>query len=190
MLPDSYRDELAYPTCGDMAFEFDLPVPLDGEGGFACSAGVVSVNRDQRSRNPAADDRRFAGASKGRNWCNGTSRSARTRTRRTGRTGEEPRRQRVLDGPKLSGRKHLGGRCHAAHALDSALVGPKRPRSRRSIVYSGRQHANEVSSTSHIFKLGEQLVSDPATRADAQAGERGAASDHESGRCGTFGATG
>ena len=31
-----------------------------------------------------------------------------------------------------------------------------------SIVYSGRQHANEVSSTSHIDKLGEQLVTDPA----------------------------
>ena len=34
-----------------------------------------------------------------------------------------------------------------------------------SIVYSGRQHANEVSSTSHILKLGEQLVNDPETRA-------------------------
>ena len=34
-----------------------------------------------------------------------------------------------------------------------------------SIVYSGRQHANEVSSTSHILKLGEQLVTDADTRA-------------------------
>ena len=33
-----------------------------------------------------------------------------------------------------------------------------------AIVYSGRQHANEVSSTSHIHKLAEQLVLDPATR--------------------------
>ena len=32
-------------------------------------------------------------------------------------------------------------------------------------MYSGRQHANEVSSTSHILKLGEQLVTDPETRA-------------------------
>ncbi|MDQ6706526.1 MAG: hypothetical protein M3Z85_11185, partial [Acidobacteriota bacterium] len=29
----------------------------------------------------------------------------------------------------------------------------------------GRQHANEVSSTSHILKLGEQLLTDPDTRA-------------------------
>jgi len=32
------------------------------------------------------------------------------------------------------------------------------------IIYSGRQHANEVSSTSHLFRLAEQLVTDPATR--------------------------
>lgn len=34
-----------------------------------------------------------------------------------------------------------------------------------AIVYSGRQHSNEVSSTSHLFRLAEQLVTDPATRA-------------------------
>jgi hypothetical protein len=34
-----------------------------------------------------------------------------------------------------------------------------------SIVYSGRQHANEVSSTSHIDKLAEELLTDPAKRA-------------------------
>ena len=32
------------------------------------------------------------------------------------------------------------------------------------IVYSGRQHANEVSSTSHVLRLAEELVRDPATR--------------------------
>src|SRR5581483_9104293 len=30
-----------------------------------------------------------------------------------------------------------------------------------SIVYSARQHANEVSSTSHVDKLVEQLLTDP-----------------------------
>jgi hypothetical protein len=33
------------------------------------------------------------------------------------------------------------------------------------LVYSGRQHANEVSSTSHVLRLAEELVRDPATRA-------------------------
>lgn len=36
------------------------------------------------------------------------------------------------------------------------------------IVYSGRQHANEVSSTSHVLRLAEQLVRDPATRVALQ----------------------
>ncbi len=34
-----------------------------------------------------------------------------------------------------------------------------------SIIYSGRQHANEVSSTSHILRLGDQLIHDAETRA-------------------------
>lgn len=32
------------------------------------------------------------------------------------------------------------------------------------IIYSGRQHADEVSSTSHILRLAEELVRDPATK--------------------------
>jgi len=42
---------------------------------------------------------------------------------------------------------------------------PKETTLKASIVYSGRQHANEVSSTSHIHKLAEQLVTDPSKRA-------------------------
>ena len=33
-----------------------------------------------------------------------------------------------------------------------------------TVVYSARQHANEVSSTSHVLKLGEMLLTDPAWR--------------------------
>jgi hypothetical protein len=33
--------------------------------------------------------------------------------------------------------------------------------SKPTVVYSGRQHANEVSSTSHLLKLGELLLTDP-----------------------------
>ena len=67
------------------------------------------------------------------------------------------------------GRSYLGENLWAA---DVMLPSPARLRSwakettlKASIVYSGRQHANEVSSTSHILKLGDQLVNDPATRA-------------------------
>ncbi|MEW5980735.1 MAG: M14 family metallopeptidase [Acidobacteriota bacterium] len=33
-----------------------------------------------------------------------------------------------------------------------------------SVIYSGRQHANEVSSTSHILRLAEKLLTEPAFR--------------------------
>jgi len=67
------------------------------------------------------------------------------------------------------GRSYLGRDIWAA---DFMLPSPAQLRSwpkettlKASILYSGRQHANEVSSTSHIDKLGEQLATDPATRA-------------------------
>jgi hypothetical protein len=67
------------------------------------------------------------------------------------------------------GRSYLGQNLWAA---DVMLPSPSVLRSRAKestlkavVVYSGRQHANEVSSTSHILKLGEQLVTDPETRA-------------------------
>ena len=42
---------------------------------------------------------------------------------------------------------------------------PKETTLKAAIVYSGRQHANEVSSTSHIDKLAEQLITDAGTAA-------------------------
>ncbi|MHB8412767.1 MAG: M14 family metallopeptidase [Candidatus Acidiferrales bacterium] len=67
------------------------------------------------------------------------------------------------------GRSYLGQNIWAA---DVMLPSPSRLRSwakettlKASIIYSGRQHANEVSSTSHIDKLGELLLTDPKTRA-------------------------
>ena len=82
------------------------------------------------------------------------------------------------------GRSYLGENIWAA---DVMLPSPSALRSsakettlKASIVYSGRQHANEVSSTSHILKLGEQLVTDPDNARPAQEGERGAASHHQS----------
>jgi hypothetical protein len=66
------------------------------------------------------------------------------------------------------GRTYLGRDMWAA---DMLLPSPSELRSvakettlKAVIIYSGRQHANEVSSTSHLFRLAEQLVTDPATR--------------------------
>jgi Zinc carboxypeptidase len=66
------------------------------------------------------------------------------------------------------GRSYLGENIWAA---DLTLPSPAVLRSwakestlKPVIVYSGRQHANEVSSTSHILKLAEELLTDPAKR--------------------------
>lgn len=67
------------------------------------------------------------------------------------------------------GRSYLGENLWAA---DFLLPSPARLVSvakldtlKATIIYSGRQHANEVSSTSHLLRLAELLVRDPATRA-------------------------
>jgi len=66
------------------------------------------------------------------------------------------------------GKTYLGRDIWAA---DVMLPSPSELRSmakettlKAAIIYSGRQHANEVSSTSHLFRLAEQLVTDPVTR--------------------------
>jgi hypothetical protein len=66
------------------------------------------------------------------------------------------------------GRSYLGNNIWAA---DIMLPTPSELRSmakettlKAAIVYSGRQHANEVSSTSHIHKMAEELMLDPERR--------------------------
>jgi hypothetical protein len=68
------------------------------------------------------------------------------------------------------GRTYLGTNIWAADILEPS---PAKLRSvakletlKGVIMYSGRQHANEVSSTSHILRLAEELVRDPKIRAD------------------------
>ena len=68
----------------------------------------------------------------------------------------------------LAGRSFLGREIHAADFLppteselrSQAKLNALRP----TVFFSGRQHANEVSSTSHILRLGELLVTDPKYR--------------------------
>ncbi len=67
------------------------------------------------------------------------------------------------------GRSYLGENIWAADVTlpsPSTLVSQaKETTLKESILYSGRQHANEVSSTSHLLKLGDLLTTDAATRA-------------------------
>ncbi len=157
-----YRDELAYRHLRRMAVEFELPLPLTAKVASAAPREIGSWNvRAPLTKRPMIADYR------------------------------DPKRNTVQwDEPispdenaavlaKLSefpgvntywmGRSYLGQNLWAA---DVMLPSPAQLRSwakettlKASIIYSGRQHANEVSSTSHIDKLGEQLVTDDATRA-------------------------
>ncbi|MDE3134995.1 MAG: hypothetical protein KGL59_00335 [Acidobacteriota bacterium] len=68
------------------------------------------------------------------------------------------------------GRTYLGTNIWAADVLEPS---PAKLRSvakletlKAVLMYSGRQHANEVSSTSHILRLAEELVRDPKMRAE------------------------
>ena len=156
-----YKDELAYPHLKQMAFEFELPRAAYGEDRFGRAARIRELEY-QRSGARAAHDRGLRADQ--RQWCNGMSRSARRRARRY--LAELAKHPGV--NVYWMGRSYLGENLWAA---DVMLPSPALLRSwakettlKASIVYSGRQHANEVSSTSHIVKLGEQLVNDP-TRA-------------------------
>ena len=151
-----YKDELAYPRLKRMAFEFELPLPLSAkiDAPAPRESGILNVNPPAHPRPMIADYK-----PKTVQW-------------------DEPispdESASILAGlarhPGVNvywmGRSYLGENLWAA---DVMLPSPAVLRSwakettlKASIVYSGRQHANEVSSTSHILKLGDQLVNDPA----------------------------
>jgi len=159
-----YRDEITYPHLKRMGFEFELPAPLTEKVDSAAPREYASVAiGPPASKRPMIGD--LTNALPNRpdlvQW-------------------EEPIRPAENDAvlAKLAlrpgvnaywmGRSYLGQNQWAA---DVTLPTPAVLRSiakettlKATIIYSGRQHANEVSSTSHILKLGDQLTSDPATR--------------------------
>ena len=67
------------------------------------------------------------------------------------------------------GRTYLGENIWAADIMEPSLAElrsqAKEETLKAVIIYSGRQHANEVSSTSHVLRLAEDLVRDPDMRA-------------------------
>ena len=154
-----YRDELAYPHLKQMSFEFELPRPLNEPVDSPAPREYASVAVERpASPRPMITDYR----PKSVQW-----------------DEPIPPQESAEDLAKLAqtpgvdaywmGRSYLGENIWVA---DVTLPTPAELRSvakettlKATIVYSGRQHANEVSSTSHILKLGEQLTTDPATRA-------------------------
>src|ERR1700675_71399 len=159
-----YRDDVAYPHLERMAIEFELPLALTVKVGTPAERIYASwpIAPPATLRPMIADH---------------TPKNARTPIVQwdepIGPDENAAVLARLATYPGVTaywmGRSYLGQNLWAA---DVTLPSPSVLRSRAKestlkavIVYSGRQHANEVSSTSHILKLGEQLVSDPETRA-------------------------
>jgi Zinc carboxypeptidase len=147
-----YRDEMAYPHLKRMGFEFEMPVPLSEKVDAAAPRewAELEVDAPAHARPMIADY-----SPKRVQW-------------------DEPmspaESASVLAGlakkPGVNvywmGRSYLGENIWAADVMlptRSVLRSwAKETTLKASIVYSGRQHANEVSSTSHILKLGEELA--------------------------------
>jgi len=157
-----YKDELAYPHLRKMAVEFELPLPLSEKVDSPAPREIGSWNVSAPvAKRPMISDYR----DKKRNavqWDEPISPEENASIL-----------AKLSESPGVNaywmGRSYLGQNLWAA---DVMLPSPAQLRSwakettlKASILYSGRQHANEVSSTSHIDKLGEQLVTDEATRA-------------------------
>jgi hypothetical protein len=160
-----YRNELAYPHLQQLAFEFNLPLafhPHEYTKPEAVTA-TFAVNASSVARPQITDFAPVPLKSDGRfvQW-----------EHPIGPSESEQLLARLSTYPGVDvywmGRTYLGKNIWAADILlptPSALRSmAKETTLKAAIVYSGRQHANEVSSTSHLFRLAEQLVTDQATR--------------------------
>ena len=159
-----YRDDLAYgPQVGRLAVEFELPLPLTAKLDSPAPREYVSWAVPQpASRRPVIGDVRPIAGDPIVQWDEPISPAENAAIL-----------ARLASFPGVSvywmGRSYLGQDLWAADLMlpSPALLRswPKETTLKASIVYSGRQHANEVSSTSHIDKLAEQLSTDPQNRA-------------------------
>jgi hypothetical protein len=159
-----YKNELAYPHLKQMGFEFELPLPLSAKIDSPAPREYASL-----SIRPPADARPMIADYAGR-----LHRSQLVQWDEPISPDEQASiLAELAKNPGVTaywmGRSYLGENLWAA---DVTLPTPAQLRSvakettlKATIVYSGRQHANEVSSTSHILKLGEQLIDDTQTRA-------------------------
>ena len=159
-----YREDLAYPHLQQICFEFELPRPLAAKVDSPAPREFVAlkIQPPATPRPMIADYARSLNRSQLVQWDEPISPDENAAIL-----------AKLAENPGVNvywmGRSYLGQNIWAA---DVMLPSPSTLRSwakettlKASIIYSGRQHANEVSSTSHILKLGEQLWSDPATRA-------------------------
>ena len=162
-----YLDSLNYPRLGSIGFQFEVPVPMDAplhaKKQIVTTELAVSAPPTKRPMIADFTPAPLNASGKFVQWDNPIDPAE-----------EEHLLSRLSTYPGVDvywmGRTYLGRNIWAA---DLTLPTPSKLKSmakattlKASIIYSGRQHANEVSSTSHILKLAEELVTDPARRAN------------------------
>jgi hypothetical protein len=155
-----YADDVAYPHIQTMAMEFDLPLEPNAKIDTPALREFAEWKiPSPRTPRPMISDIKKIDATPFVQWDEPISPAENAAIL-----------ARLATYPGVSvywmGRSYLGENIWAA---DMVLPSPSVLRSvakettiKPVIVYSGRQHANEVSSTSHILKLAEQLATDPA----------------------------
>lgn len=154
-----YKNEIAYPHLQSMNFEFELPRPLTVKVETPAPREYASMKMAApAAKRPMITDYQ----PKAVQWDEPIppAESASVLAKLAQTPGVDA---------YWMGRTYLGENIWVE---DVTLPTPSTLRSvakettlKATIVFSGRQHANEVSSTSHILKLGEMLTTDPETRA-------------------------
>ena len=151
-----YRDDVAYPHLQQMAIELEMPYELGMKLDAPAPRVFVGWNvAPPATPRPMIRDFQAIATNPIVQWSEPISPAENTAIL-----------ARLAQYPGVNvywmGRSYLGQNLWAA---DITLPSPALLRSwakestlKAAIVYSGRQHANEVSSTSHIDKLAEELV--------------------------------
>ena len=165
-----YRDSLTYPHLASLGFEFELPNTL---------SGATEAKPERRKKGIVAADLPVTGPATPRPTIGALSPAPLDATGHfvqwdnpIAPVEEEHLLSRLATYPGVNvywmGKSYLG---HNLWAADLTLPTPssltsiaKATTTKATIIYSGRQHANEVSSTSHLLKLGEELMLDPTRR--------------------------
>ncbi len=164
-----YPDSLAYPDLAHLAMEFELPRPLlapeKSRPTFVSIAWPAPMPATPRPQITDYTPAPMPASASGHivHWNQSISPK---------QSAEILARLAKFPGVTVywMGRTYLGTNIWAADILEPS---PAKLRSAAKLetlkavaMYSGRQHANEVSSTSHILRLAEELVRDPQMRAD------------------------
>ncbi len=155
-----YRDDIAYPHLDAMSIEFELPpapdVPIETPAPRAFASWHVPAPATPRPM--IADYKGQATGTPIVQWDHAIS---------PAESAGILARFATYPGVNVywMGRSYLGENIWAADVMEpspSVLRSwAKETTLKASIVYSARQHANEVSSTSHVDRLVEQILTDP-----------------------------